>query len=60
MVSSALTGAALSAARAALAPSGVLRAGINLSNIILVNGISDDNSPSGVAPSLCKTPCSNR
>jgi polar amino acid transport system substrate-binding protein len=40
------------AARAALAPTGVLRAGINLSNILLVTDTGPDGEPIGVSPSL--------
>jgi polar amino acid transport system substrate-binding protein len=36
----------------ALAPTGVLRAGINLSNILLVNGTTSTGSPTGVSPSI--------
>lgn len=35
-----------------LAPSGVLRAGINLSNFLLVTGRSPDGDPQGVSPSM--------
>lgn len=38
----------------ALAPSGVLRAGINLSNILLVTGSDSDGRPVGVSPSLAQ------
>ncbi|MDB5415631.1 MAG: amino acid transporter substrate-binding protein [Rubritepida sp.] len=37
-----------------LAPTGVLRAGINLSNFLLVNGRSPDGGPTGVSPSMAK------
>ncbi len=37
-----------------LAPKGVLRAGINLSNFLLVTGRTADGDPSGVAPDLAK------
>jgi polar amino acid transport system substrate-binding protein len=37
---------------AALAPTGVLRAGINMSNFLLVNGVGPDGAPSGVSPSM--------
>ena len=40
------------AARHALAPTGVLRAGINLSNFLLVNDRTADGSPVGVSPSM--------
>ena len=35
-----------------LAPSGVLRAGINTANILLVTGEKDNGEPSGVSPNL--------
>ena len=38
----------------ALAPKGVLRAGINLSNILLVSGKLLDGSPEGISPDLAK------
>ena len=38
--------------RAELAPSGVLRAGINLSNFLLVTGKTDAGDPEGVSPSM--------
>ena len=38
----------------ALAPSGRLRAGINLSNFLLVSGTGDDGDPFGVSPSLAR------
>lgn len=41
-------------ARAELAPTGVLRAGINLSNFLLVTGRSDKSEPLGVAPDMAK------
>jgi polar amino acid transport system substrate-binding protein len=37
-----------------LAPSGVLRAGINLSNFLLVSGRAADGGPVGVAPDMAK------
>jgi polar amino acid transport system substrate-binding protein len=40
------------AAVAALAPKGVLRAGINLSNFLLVTGREPDGSPRGVSPDM--------
>ena len=40
------------AARAELAPTGVLRAGINLGNFLLVTDSSDRNHPKGVAPDM--------
>jgi polar amino acid transport system substrate-binding protein len=42
------------AAVAALAPHGVLRAGINLSNFLLVTGRDADGSPSGVSPDMAR------
>ena len=42
----------LAQARAELAPTGVLRAGINLSNFLLVTGRTDAGDPVGVSPSL--------
>jgi polar amino acid transport system substrate-binding protein len=39
-------------ARAELAPTGVLRAGINLSNFLLVTGRSATGEPEGVAPDM--------
>ena len=38
--------------RAELAPTGVLRAGINLSNFLLVTGKTDAGDPEGVSPSM--------
>jgi polar amino acid transport system substrate-binding protein len=38
--------------RTELAPTGVLRAGINLSNFLLVTGKSDSGQPQGVSPSM--------
>jgi len=35
-----------------LAPTGVLRAGINLSNFLLVTGMRSTGDPEGVAPDL--------
>ena len=37
---------------AQLAPTGVLRAGINMSNFLLVNGRTPEGGPAGVSPSL--------
>ncbi len=37
---------------AELAPTGVLRAGINLSNFLLVNGRAPDGAPQGVSPDM--------
>ena len=39
-------------ARAELAPTGVLRAGINLSNFLLVTGKSASGDPQGVSPDM--------
>lgn len=41
-----------SEAVAALAPTGTLRAAINLSNFLLVTGASDDAQPQGVSPDM--------
>ena len=35
-----------------LAPSGILRAGINLSNFLLVSGTAADGSPTGISPDI--------
>jgi polar amino acid transport system substrate-binding protein len=40
--------------RAQLAPTGVLRAGINLSNFLLVTGRSENGDPTGVAPDMAR------
>jgi polar amino acid transport system substrate-binding protein len=40
--------------KAELAPTGVLRAGINLSNFLLVTGKSDAGDPVGVAPDMAR------
>ena len=37
-----------------LAPTGVLRAGINLSNFLLVTGRSENSEPTGVAPDMAR------
>ncbi len=42
-------------AASALAPGGVLRVGVNLSNFLLVSGIGEDGEPIGVSPSMAKT-----
>jgi polar amino acid transport system substrate-binding protein len=42
------------AAVVALAPAGVLRAAINLSNFLLVTGREDDGSPAGVSPDMAR------
>lgn len=39
---------------AALAPTGTLRAAINLSNFLLVTGKGDDGNPEGVSPDMAK------
>lgn len=41
-------------AKAELAPTGVLRAGINLSNFLLVSGKSASGEPEGVAPDMVR------
>ena len=41
-------------ARAELAPTGVLRAGINLSNFLLVTGRSANGDPEGVSPDMAE------
>ena len=43
---------ASSSARSELAPRGVLRAGINLSNFLLVSGRNESGDPTGVAPDM--------
>ena len=40
--------------RAELAPTGALRAGINLSNFLLVTGRSANGDPEGVAPDMAR------
>ena len=42
----------IAAARNDLAPTGVLRAGINMSNFLLVTGKTDSGNPVGVSPSM--------
>ena len=42
------------AARAELAPSGTLRAGINMSNFLLVTGKTPEGDPDGVSPDLAR------
>lgn len=44
----------LEQARAELAPTGVLRAGINMSNFILVTGTTPDGDPDGVSPDMAR------
>ena len=46
--------AMLDQARADLAPSGVLRAAINLSNFLLVTGTTPSGEPQGVSPDLAR------
>ena len=41
-------------ARSELAPTGVLRAGINLSNFLLVTGRTEKSEPVGVAPDMAR------
>ena len=41
-------------ARAELAPSGVLRAGINMANALLVTGRTADGDPDGVSPDMAR------
>jgi polar amino acid transport system substrate-binding protein len=40
--------------RAALAPTGTLRAGINMANVLLVTGRTADGNPDGVAPDMAR------
>ncbi len=42
------------AIRSELAPTGVLRAGINMSNFLLVTGQADNGDPAGVSPDMAK------
>ena len=44
----------LEVARAELAPTGVLRAGINMSNFLLVTGKTPDGDPDGVSPDMAR------
>lgn len=44
----------LDAVRAELAPTGVLRAGINMSNFLLVTGESASGDPDGVSPNMAR------
>ncbi len=44
----------LEQARAELAPTGVLRAGINLSNFLLVSGKTSESEPEGVSPDMAR------
>lgn len=41
--------------RAQLAPTGVLRAGINMSNFLLVTGRTESGDPGGVSPDMART-----
>lgn len=41
--------------RSELAPTGVLRAGINMANFLLVTGRGEDGAPQGVAPDMAAT-----
>eukprot|EP00405_Crypthecodinium_cohnii_P000060 CAMPEP_0194763958 /NCGR_PEP_ID=MMETSP0323_2-20130528/20795_1 /TAXON_ID=2866 ORGANISM="Crypthecodinium cohnii, Strain Seligo" /NCGR_SAMPLE_ID=MMETSP0323_2 /ASSEMBLY_ACC=CAM_ASM_000346 /LENGTH=254 /DNA_ID=CAMNT_0039689999 /DNA_START=22 /DNA_END=786 /DNA_ORIENTATION=- len=50
-----MASSALAAARKQLAPNGVLRCGINLSNVLLVTGKDAAGMPEGVAPDLAKS-----
>ncbi|MDH4077895.1 MAG: ABC transporter substrate-binding protein, partial [Acidimicrobiia bacterium] len=43
------------AAVAALAPTGTLRAAINISNFLLVTGRGADGNPEGVSPDMART-----
>lgn len=45
-------GSGMAAVRSAIAPMGVLRAGINLSNILLVTSRGRSGEPIGIAPSM--------
>ena len=47
-----IAAANLAQIRAELAPTGVLRAGINMSNFLLVTGKTDSGDPIGVSPSM--------
>jgi polar amino acid transport system substrate-binding protein len=44
----------LEQARAELAPTGVLRAGINMSNFLLVTGKTPEDDPDGVSPDMAR------
>ncbi|MDH3672449.1 MAG: ABC transporter substrate-binding protein [Gammaproteobacteria bacterium] len=44
----------LEQARAELAPTGVLRAGINMSNFLLVTGETQEGDPDGVSPDMAR------
>ncbi|MGE4221127.1 MAG: ABC transporter substrate-binding protein, partial [Alphaproteobacteria bacterium] len=41
-------------ARSELAPTGVLRAGINMGNFLLVTGRTPDGDPDGVSPDMAR------
>ena len=43
-----------SAVKHQLAPSGILRAGINLSNFLLVSGSAPDGDPKGISPDIAR------
>lgn len=49
-----VTSADIDQARAELAPTGVLRAGINMSNFLLVTGRAANGDPDGVAPDIAR------
>ena len=42
-------------AKAELAPTGVLRAAINMSNFLLVTGRTESGDPDGVSPDMART-----
>ena len=44
----------LEQARSELAPTGILRAAINLSNFLLVSGYSPEGDPQGVSPDMAR------
>lgn len=46
--------ASIDKARTELAPSGILRAGINMANMLLVTGRSDAGDPAGVGPDMSR------
>ncbi len=47
-------GGGAAAAAAELAPSGTLRAGVNLSNFLLVTGTAPSGDPVGVSPDMAR------
>ncbi len=49
-----MTNSTLDQARTELAPTGVLRAGINLSNFLLVTGKTPEGDPQGVSPDIAR------